>query len=406
MDTIRKNKTQNLIAGLAIMLISGILYMWSVFQPYVMAHFGWSSGQVGMTSSLMIAFFVIGNVLAGLVQEKYRPRNIVLVGGVMFALGMLLTSFLSDRHPAMLYLTYSLISGLGCGFAYCTVLYALQKWYAARAGFITGLTVCFFGLSVVLLAPAARAMLSHLGVPATFRILSAIFIVVTLIAGHFVSQPSAEYYMAEASKVLSKDEFKQFRPAEMIKTPMYWLQIVSMFLSSGAYLVLVPYITTIAVGRGMSEHLALVAVMSTGIGNSIGRIIAPAVSDKLGRTITIVLCCIITAASCLLMISATGALYVAAVFLIAFAYGGTSGINPVISTELFGAKYSGTNYGLVMISIAASSVVFGRISAAVGGSAGGDFTGVFLLCAALCAVPVVLMLLMRRFCLTHGGKKI
>ena len=46
------------------------------------------------------------------------------------------------------------------------------------------------------------------------------------------------------------------------------------------------------------------------------------------------------------------------------------------------------------------------ISAAVGGSAGGDFTGVFLLCAALCAVPVVLMLLMRRFCLTHGGKKI
>mgnify|MGYP004629877279 CR=1 FL=1 len=160
MDTIRKNKTQNLIAGLAIMLISGILYMWSVFQPYVMVHFGWSSGQVGMTSSLMIAFFVIGNVLAGLVQEKYRPRNIVLVGGVMFALGMLLTSFLSDRHPAMLYLTYSLISGLGCGFAYCTVLYALQKWYAARAGFITGLTVCFFGLSVVLLAPAARDALA------------------------------------------------------------------------------------------------------------------------------------------------------------------------------------------------------------------------------------------------------
>ena len=65
MDTIRKSKTQNLIAGLAVMLISGILYMWSVFQPYVMAHFGWSSGQVGMTSSLMIACFVIGNVLAG-----------------------------------------------------------------------------------------------------------------------------------------------------------------------------------------------------------------------------------------------------------------------------------------------------------------------------------------------------
>jgi OFA family oxalate/formate antiporter-like MFS transporter len=404
--SVRKEKTANLISGLAIMLISGILYMWSVFQPYVMAHFGWSSGDVAMTSSLMIACFVIGNVLAGLVQEKFRPRNIVLLGGIMFAAGMLLTSFLTSAHPWMLYVTYSLISGLGVGAAYCTVLYALQKWYAAKTGMITGLTVCFFGLSVVILAPVARALLSGLGVPATFRMLSLVFILVILVAGHFVSQPSTSYYLSEASKVLRKDEFKQFRPSEMVRTPLYWLQVISMFLTSAAYLVLVPYITTIAVSRGMSEQMALVAVMGTGVGNSLGRIIAPSVSDKLGRTVTIILCCIISALACLAMISANGLLYVLAVFLIAFSYGGTSGTNPVIATELFGAKYSGTNYGLVMISIAASSVVFGKISAVVGASSGGDFTAVFILCAAVCVVPIVLMLLMRRFCMTHGGKRI
>lgn len=406
MDIVQKKKIQNLIAGLAIMLISGILYMWSVFQPYVMEHFGWSSGDVAMTSSLMIACFVIGNVLAGLVQEKFQPRNIVLLGGIMFALGMLLTSFLTEKYPWMLYVTYSLISGLGCGAAYCTVLSALQKWYAAKTGMITGLTVCFFGLSVVILAPVARSMLSSLGVPATFRILSLVFIAVILIAGHFVSKPSTEYYMAEASKVLRKDEFKQFTPTEMIRTPLYWFQVISMFLSTAAYLVLVPYITTIAISRGMSEQLALLAVMSTGVGNSLGRIIAPAVSDKIGRTITIIICCVISAAACLLMIQATGVLYILAVFLIAFSYGGPSGVNPVMSTELFGAKNSGTNYGLVMIALAFSSVVFGKISAVVGNSSGGDFTTVFVLCAVICIVPVVLMLLMRRFCWTHGGKRI
>ncbi len=404
MHTEQKGKLSNLIAGLAIMLISGILYMWSVFQPYVMSHFGWSSGDVAMTSNLMIAFFVIGNVLAGLIQEKFKPRNIVLVGGIMFSAGMLLTSFLTSSYPWLIYVTYSLISGLGCGFAYCTVLYALQKWYAAHTGLITGLTVCFFGLSVVILAPVARSMLSNLGVPQTFRILALVFIVVILVAGHFVSKPSTEYYMREASKVLRKDEFKQFRPTEMIRTPLYWFQLISMLLSNAAYLVLVPYITTIALDRGISEQMALIAVMGTGVGNSLGRIIAPALSDKIGRTITIILCSILTAAACLMMISANGFMYVITVFLIAFAYGGGSGTNPVMSTELFGAKYSGTNYGLVMISLAVSSILFGQISAVVGAS--GDFTPVFILCAVICVVPIVLMIAMRRFCMTHGGKRI
>ena len=405
MRRLQREKNANLIAGLSIMLISGILYMWSVFQPYVVEHFGWNPAGVGMTSNLMMAFFVIGNVLGGLVQEKYKPRNIVLIGGIGLAVGMLLTSFLTSAHPGMIYLTYSVVSGTGCGAAYCTVLYSLQKWYAARTGTVTGLIVCFFGLSVVILAPLARTMLAELGVPTTFRILSVVFLVVILAAGRYVSQPPTEYYMQEASKVLRNDEFKQFTPRQMVRTPLYWILIVYMLMSNATYMVLMPFITTIALGRGMTEEAALLAVMSTGVGNSLGRIIAPALSDRIGRTTTLIIGSVISIVSCLLLVSGTGWVYIVAIFLVSYAFGGGSGVNPVISTELFGAKYSGTNYGLVMIALAVCSVLFGKISAVLG-AAGGNLTAVMYLCAAVSVGPIVLMLLLRRICFVKGGKRI
>lgn len=112
----------------------------------------------------------------------------------------------------------------------------------------------------------------------------------------------------------------------------------------------------------------------------------------------------ISALACIgLVFANTAATYLLAVFLVAFAYGGTSGINPVISTELFGAQNSGTNYGLVMISIAISSVLFGKLSATAAESA--SFTPIFLLCAGVCIVPVVLMSWLHWFC-GKAGKNI
>ena len=401
--SVNAKRNGTLVGGLLIMLCVGILYMWSIFQPYVVEHHGWAVGDVAMTSALMIACFVIGNILGGLVQMKFDPRAITLVGCLMFVGGIYLTSCIGDGNPWMLYLSYSVCSGLGCGFAYCTVLYALQKWFADKNGLITGITVFFFGASVMVLSPVVNKMLENLGLTETFRILAIVFGVITVICSFFVVQPDPSYYMEKASKVLSADEFKQFTPSGVLRTPIYYCQVVSMILSSGAYLVIIPFIKDIAMDRGMSSHIGVIAVMVTGAANAAGRILAPMVSDKLGRTRSIIACCVISALACVGLIFAnTAATYLVAIFLVAFAYGGTSGINPVISTELFGAKNSGTNYGLVMISIAISSVLFGKISASAAGS---SFTPIFILCAAVCVVPVVLMSWLHWFC-GKAGKNI
>lgn len=394
MKSNEKYKIIALVAGMLIMLCVGILYMWSVFQPHVVSYHGWNSSDVAMTSALMIACFVAGNIVAGLFQERIHPRIIALVGCVLFSLGIFLTSQLSSENPYMIYVTYSLISGFGCGLSYCTVLAVLQKWFSARMGFVTGMSVSFFGLSVFLLTPVTQSLLQSGGLPFTFRTLSIVFFIVTTVAAFFMKNPDKEYYYSEITKVIAPENVKQFRPLQMLKSPSYYYILFSAFTSSAGYLLMVPFITTIASDRGISETLSLFSVMCTGIANALGRILAPMVSDKLGRTKTAVICALIASVSCVIMIFAKDLLFVFGVFLVAFAYGSTSGINPVITTELFGARHSGANYGLVLISIGASSIVFGRIAAAVG--AGGSFGPAFILCSLVCLVPVPLMLLLRK----------
>ncbi|MDR0905704.1 MAG: MFS transporter [Oscillospiraceae bacterium] len=395
-----RRKIVVLIAGALIMLCAGILYMWSVFQPYVILQRGFDANRVSLTSAIMIACFVAGNIAAGLVQEKLQPRVIAIAGSVLFSAGLLLTGLTDSGSPGMLYFTYGVISGIGCGLVYSTVLAVLQKWYAAKTGFITGISVGFFGLSVVVLSPLVQMLLDGIGLTATFKTLALAFFVILVISSAFLRNPDKEYYYAEATKAVKLENVKQFLPGQMLKSASYYYIIISTFASSAAYLVIVPFITTIAVARGMSASFALFALMSTGIANSAGRILAPMLSDRLGRTRTIILCSVISAVGCILIISARGALYIAAVFLIAFSYGGAGGVNPVITTELFGARHSGANYGLVLLSIAASSVFFGKLSAPL--STGGDFGGIFLLCACLCAVPIVMMILLRKRCKRLG----
>ncbi|MGI5936826.1 MAG: MFS transporter [Oscillospiraceae bacterium] len=398
-------KTMSLIMGLLIMLCTGILYMWSVFLPYVVKEFGWATGDVGMTSSIMMAAFVLGNIISGLVQSKVPARIITCVtcvGCVVFAAGMYLTSLLKGGAPWMIYLTYGVLSGIGCGIAYNTVIAVLQKWFVSRRGLITGLAVGTFGAATVILSPIVNNLLETSGVSNTFMILSFAFLIVGGFASFFVSQPPVEHYMRATAAANDSTGAKQYTPREMVKTPMFYLLILSLFASTAPYMVIVPYIKTIAVDRGVSEGLALATVMITGIANASGRLICPVLSDKLRMSWIVIGYSIVASLSCILMIFARGPVYMITVFLIAFTYGGGSGINPVMSTELFGAKHSGVNYGIVLIGLAVSSITMGKIASAVGSTSTEGFSIVFVICAIVALIPIVAMMILRKICKKYG----
>lgn len=390
----RKNRYIVLIACMMIQLCAGIIYMWSVFNAPVSAYLGWHASAAAFTSSIMLAFFVIGIITGGRIQDRMGPKRVTAAGSICISAGMLLTSFITPAAPWLVYITYGMIGGFGVGCVYTCTISTVQKWFPDKRGFASGMIVAAFGFSLVLFSPMAKAMLAALGVPVTFRIFGGIFLVICLICTSFITTPQeAQLSINSGANANRTAEGKQYTTAEMLRTRQFWFIASSMFFLLPAYFILNPLLLSLGAERGLSESAALSGVMITGICSASGRLIIAWLSDRMGCKSAILCTGVIMLAGGILMIFAEGAWFLVCVGGIAFAFGGSSGVYSVITSASFGTKNAGTNFGCVMLAFGLSALLSPRIANALQSTGGA--TASFLFASVTTGISLVLMFFIK-----------
>ena len=388
-----KNRYYILTAGMIIQFCAGIIYMWSVFRGPVSAHLNWDAGSASLTSSIMLAMFVLGIILGGYAQDKIGPKKVTLAGSIMIGSGMACTGLITGNTPWLVYITYGVIGGLGVGTVYMSTIAAVQKWFPDKRGFASGMIVSAFGFSLVVFAPLAKSMLSGMGVPNTFIIFGISFFVVCGFCALFIQNPP-EGYMPDGYKPAQTANTKrQYSPKEIIKTKQFYLLAGGLLFTLPAYFILNPVFLSLGADRGLTEELALIGVSMTGISSAAGRLIVSWASDKTGRKPAMVAIAVIILCASLTMIVGQGILFLACIVLISFGFGGAASVYSAMTAESFGTKYGGMNFGLAMIGFGISALVSQNISKEL--TAGGNYTSSFVLAAVTCAVAIVLVLLMK-----------
>lgn len=385
----KTNRYTVLISGMLIQFCAGIIYMWSVFKEPVAQHLSWAAESAAFTSSIMLAAFVLGIIVGGRVQDKIGPRKVTAAGSVLISLGMILSSFVTAAAPSLIYLTYGILAGFGVGCVYTCTVSTIQKWFPDKRGFATGMIVSAFGFSLVVFAPLARAMLGSLGVQGTFLIFGGAFLVVCLIASLFIVIPPAA---APAGKAAGKAAGRQFTTLQMLKTRQFYLIAGSMLFLLPAYFIINPLLMTLGVERGLSEELALLGVMITGIASASGRLLISWMSDKTGRKAAIISIGLLTVAAACVMIIAEGVLFLVCIAAIAFAFGGSSAVFAALTTDYYGTKSAGLNFGCVMVAFALSSLLSPVVSGAI---SSGGYTSSFILAAVTAAVSILLIAVLK-----------
>jgi OFA family oxalate/formate antiporter-like MFS transporter len=131
-----KSQNRNIILFFAALMqfSVGISYVWSVFQPFVMKQYGWNATTASMTYTVMVLAFVLGGTIGGRIQEKLSPKIIIILGGIIMAIGSFLSYFTPASNPLFLYATFGILSGLGMGFVYNTAISLSQKWFYDKRG--------------------------------------------------------------------------------------------------------------------------------------------------------------------------------------------------------------------------------------------------------------------------------
>ncbi|GBU26859.1 hypothetical protein R84B8_00374 [Treponema sp. R8-4-B8] len=389
MSSITENKQglKVLIMGSILQLFLGIIYVWSVFVRPVSGFYGWTIDGVKLTSSFMLCFFVIGILVGGKAQVKIGVKITTLIGGLMVAVGMLATALIPGDGKApvfLIYLFYGIIGGFGVGAGYNANISCAQKWFPQNRGFATGISVCAFGVSTVIFAPLVTTLISKLDVKYTFLILAAGFAVAVLLLFNFIKTP--EQVPNAAAPVLKG---KQYTTLEMIKTPRFYLIALSLMFGTSVFFIILPSLKELAENRGLASF-ATGIVMFTGIANALGRLGAPLMSDKIGREMADIIILAATALGAFGLCFANGILLIVIIAVVAFCYGGYSGLYPVLTSGNFGIKNIGSNYGAVMVGFMLSALLFPIVIKKINGQ-----ELQFIALGALAVVGVVLIVILR-----------
>ena len=372
-------------AGACLIFFTGYTHIWSLYQPYVEAEFGWTQGQSSMSFYIANGMFVLGNIVGGRIQDKKDPRISILAGGFVFAAGVILSSFLIAPNPLPFYLSFGIMQGIGMGMIYTTIISTAQKWYPERPGFGSGIVVTANGLCGLFLTPVSKLLLNKGGVPFALLVIG-IGITAAWILNCFLFSTPRKQTSEETVQGIAAQ--RQYTPAEMMKTRKFYFLVGAMLCGLIPYYLLVPIAEGFQMEAGVSEAVAVSAVMAGSVCNALMRLILPTLADKIGRIkcVKAVLAAMFLA---MVILGFAGSYPVALAVVVMYAcYGGLMGSFPSIASSIFGMKHSGENYGYIMSGMVIATIGTPALSGAFTAAGLGNQT-VFLAGAVLAAVALI-----------------
>lgn len=385
-----------LLAGAAVLvqLALGAVYAWSVFVNPFRDQMDWNRTQASLPFIVTIGVLFVGTLIGGRIQDRIGPRPVVLVGGVLYSVGVMLASLVEQPDQLwLLVLTYGLIAGLGLGAGYIVPVAMLVKWFPDKRGLITGIAVGGFGAGALITAPVANRMLDENDVAQVFLPLGIAYLVATLIGGAFFRNPPAGYTVpgfdpAKAKVVGTADSYTL---TEALRRPEWYRLTGILALNVTAGIALISQAGPAAEDiTGVTAATASSIVGILAIFNGAGRVFWGWTSDTLGRMRTfMVIFGLQVACFVLLPFSSPVALFVVLGAIVYLCYGGGFGTMPATAADFFGPLHVGAVYGAMIVGWSIGGVVGPLATAAIADATDG-YTVPFLLIAGLVLVSILL----------------
>jgi OFA family oxalate/formate antiporter-like MFS transporter len=388
------------VGGLLMNLALGSLYAWSVFVAPLEKEFGWKRADTSWVFTWAVVVFAIAFILAGRLQDKLGPFKISIVGCILLTAGMLL----SARTTSLTYLifTFGILLGIGNGFGYATPIPVMAKWFPDKRGLAVGLAVAGYGGGSAIFGPMSQLwLIPKYGWRTTFIILGVIFFVMTLVGAFLLKNPPVGYRPpgwtpAPASKAAATTY--EFKPGEMWRTPTAYFMWVAYALGTAAGLMVISQLVPFA--KSMNIPTAALQTMTLVIGaagNASGRILSGWMSDGIGRLNVLRLMIGISAVSMplLYLTGSNVAMLYLMVFVVYWCYGTQLSVNASTTSDFWGTKNAGINYGLLFTSWGVAGIIGPRIGGKLFDTYK-DYKYAFYTAAVLAVVALVCEMLAKR----------
>ena len=236
------NRNFVILGAILIQLALGAIYAWSVFTPDLKGA-GWTKLETQIVFSVGLAAFALFMVFAGRKLNKWGPKKLAIIGGLVLGLGYALAGLFGGTNFWALVIFIGLVGGAGIGFAYVVPIAVGMRWFPDKKGMITGLAVAGFGFGAmgwVKLAGSWGHLISNIGLSSTFTIYGIAFAVMVIIGGMWMVFPPEGWKPAgfkEEEKATTEKKatpVKNVNSNSMLKTIQFYLIFFTFVFSAGA----------------------------------------------------------------------------------------------------------------------------------------------------------------------------
>jgi OFA family oxalate/formate antiporter-like MFS transporter len=342
---------------LCMVLIANLQYAWTLFvDPMDQAHH-WGRVGIQLAFSIFVATETWLTPIAGAFVDRLGPargpRIAIAFGGLLVAIGWIVNAYADSL--VLLYVG-SAVCGTGGGAIYATCVGNAVKWFPDRRGLAVGLTAAGFGAgAAITIIPIGMVIAAH-GYAAAFFWFGLGQGSILMVVSQVLRGPTQEVKLPLAPSSVVKQSATSFTPAEVLRSPIFWLMYLMFVAVSASGLMATAQLAPIAKDFGIDKTIIFfgatllsVALVVDSVLNGLARPFFGWVSDKIGRESTMGIAFALGAASywLLAMFGASPWMFVLFGGLIFFTWGEIFSLFPSTCTDTFGPKYATTNTALL-----------------------------------------------------------
>ncbi len=341
---------------LCMVMIANLQYGWTLFVGPIDQKFHWgrTAIQVAFTIFVLTETWLVP--VEGYLVDRFGPRAVVLAGGLLVGV-----SWVMNAHAGSLATLYvaAAVGGTGAGAVYGTAVGNSLKWFTDRRGLAAGLTAAGFGAgSALTVAPIAH-LIQTSGYEAAFLRFGVAQGALVMLFALFLRAPHAAEVPAGAVRKPFRQSLRDYRPAEAVRTSMFWVMYLMFVMVATGGLMVVAQLAPIAKDYGVGHvpvTLAGITLPALTFALSLDRVMNGVtrpffgwVSDHLGRERTMFGAFLLEGLGilALLQFAHDPATFVVLSGLVFFAWGEIYSLFPATCADIYGKRYCTTIYGLL-----------------------------------------------------------
>jgi OFA family oxalate/formate antiporter-like MFS transporter len=256
------------------------------------------------------------------------------------------------------------------------------------------------GLAAVYIAPLTQYLLKATSISNTFLILGVGTILLVSLLSQLLANPPAGYTPAAVGVPgAAKAKAPLARPNldwhEMLHTGQFYQLWLMLVLAASAGLMIISQVALIAKDQAHIDKLGYAPVAILAIFNTLGRVVSGFLSDRIGRTNTMILAFVLQAVNMFAFsYYTTPPLLIFGAAFTGLCYGTVFTLFPTTTADYYGVKNLGVNYGLVFTGFGVAGVIGPMLGGKIR-DAFGSYHNAFTISAIMLLVGAVLAFLLK-----------